>query len=211
MRLDQAPAIAALLLATLSATAIQAADLIRFDDASEHLNIYWNGNLVTGNIGPISNLSISSVAEPGGGQGEVVIFDYSPISPVLLALSDGSNSNLPYVYTQLREVSVNGAIVVSDEFGIRPHPNGAPNVFQVYFGSADQPLLQQQFPGIQPSPLSGLEVAAYQDMAYVVWPGPAGPTEATFQVISVPEPATFAMLLAGMGLLGGLAQRKQRH
>ena len=30
MRLDQAPAIAALLLATLSATAIQAADLIRF-------------------------------------------------------------------------------------------------------------------------------------------------------------------------------------
>jgi hypothetical protein len=201
------------LVAALAIPTAQANDLIRFDDSGESVSLWLNGVQVSGSgLGPISNLSFSPVVEPGGGSGEVILFDYAPNSPVPLQLFDGTTPQLPYIYTQLYEAGPNGINIVSDEFAIRQKP-GAFGVYEVAFTSADQALIPAQFPGVNLviSPLSGLEIASYQDVGFIATTtgaAGAGSVVTTFQVNSVPEPASYAMLVGGLGVLALLRRRQ---
>lgn len=199
------------LLTALYSSDAKAVDMIQFDDSGEAVRILLNGTAVTGNIGPISNYSTQTVAEPGGGLGEIIWFDYFPVSNIPV-LSDGSNHQLPYVYTQLYEPGVAGQLIVSDEFGIRPiiGNNGLPTGgFNVVFTSADQALLPPLFTTpLVASPLSALEINGYQNVGFVVEHNANATAVAIFQVNSVPEAGTAAMLAAGLGALGLLLRRR---
>lgn len=205
------PTAAAALLTALFSPGAKAADLIQFDDSGENVRILLNGNTVTGSGGPIFNYSTATVVEPSGGLGEVIRFDYLPVANIPV-LSDGTNQPLPYVYTQLYEIGAAGQLTVSDEFGIRPiiGSNGVPTGgFNVVFTSADQALLPPHFPvPLAPSALSGLEINGYQNVGYVVEHNANATLVTTFQVNSVPEAGTAAMLAAGLGVLGLLLGRR---
>lgn len=186
-----------------------AGDLIQFDDSTEHVQLLLNGSPVLGDTGPISKLAMWSIPEPSGDNGEVITFEYRPGGAMQLFDSVPLAAPLPYVYTQLWEAGPVGTPpIVSDEFGILPiaDAEGNPDGFLVIFTSADFPWLLSTLPPgsvVNISALSAFEEPRYQDVAYLV----DGANVSVFQVNSVPEPETYAMLLAGLGAIGLLRRR----
>jgi len=181
----------------LSASGSVGPTIFQFDDVSDTVNLYLNGSLVTGDIpGLISGFSSTIIppSSPATDPGEWISFTL--LMPNVIPI--------PTTYTQLWEPGVPPGVspIVSDEFLLSFNPNA--NGYHVDFVSADRVIVGQ---GLSPD-LSALEVARGNLVGFIQ--PPTGGPGVEFWVTSVPEPETYAMLLAGLGLLGLAARRRNQ-
>jgi hypothetical protein len=181
-----------------SAQAAPAPALIQIDDVTENVVLYLNGQAHNFDGDRIYNFSLTYA--PGIGQDvrEYMSFDWA--SP---------NGFIPggIIYTQLMETAPGAAPIASDEFLLMSTTIQTPVAlipgFHVTFTSADQWTIDR-------SPTLRLdELPRWQTVGEITNLA-GGPPETVFQVMSVPEPETYAMMLAGLGLLGFMARRKAR-
>lgn len=212
-------AVSIALLAALAAPGAQAQNQIKFWDQGENVSVTWNGLAPGQPTVPIANFVMQPGPGPANDPGEIIQFDL--IAPPVGNLfpsqtAPGPLGPIPYIYTQLYEPGPTGGQIVSDEFLIYPNNLGPnPNLpgFHVVFTSADAPLIwnqvkQQYNFALVPSTLSALEIASFQVVGNIGDPGAVPDT--VFSVNSVPEPGTYAMMLAGLAGLAWLGRRQRK-
>jgi len=190
--------LAVLVAVSLSANASQ----FRFHDYSESPDVAWltvDGTQVTGDgsygSGTIANFLIT----PYGSLdvGERISFDYQ---------LTGNGSAPGIVYTQLLGASDEPGLI-SDEFLLWTSGSGLYHVDFISYDSASG-VMSSEHPDLVPlpDPTSFIELPEWQLVGTIdPFPGP-GTTLDTFEVMSVPEPATFGLLA-----LGGLALAAYRR
>ncbi len=208
MRLQALLVVALTAAVSVSANAAQ----FRFNDYSESPDIARltvDGIAVTGGGdyggGHISHFVSTVFAATGGGRepGERISFDYAP---AILGAAENTYVKLMGAPDDF----VNGQQWVSDEFLLYYVANG---VYHVDFYSFDSPngIMAIQHPGqVLPSPTVFNELPQWQ-LVGSIYPATGGSPTATFEVMSVPEPETYAMMLAGLGLLGAAARRRKQR
>ncbi len=195
---------ALLVVALTAAVSVSAnAAQFRFHDYSESPDVAWltvNGTTVTGD-GSFGGVVISgfTVDQAYRGTGERITFDYWSAIDTAPA----------FFYTMLLGAPddfVNGQQQVSDEFYLSTSPKGE---YRVDFISYDSPtgVMRELYPGLQLG-ASFNELPQWQLVGATH--DASGARVDTFEVMSVPEPETYAMMLAGLGLLGAAARRRKQ-
>jgi hypothetical protein len=191
--------LAVLVALSVSANAAQ----FRFHDYLESPDVAWltaDGTQVTGNGtiggGTITNFSINQFYNTTG---ERISFDYQVA---------GFGSVPGVVFTRLMGASDEPGLV-SDEFLL--WATDTSGLFHVDFISYDSPngVMVSEHPGLSlPTPTTFIELTEWQFVGQITT-DPQGLVHDTFEVMSIPEPGTYAMILAGLGLLGAVMRRRK--
>ncbi len=189
-------------LAVLAAVSVAAnAAQFRFHDYSESPDIAWltvDGTQVTGN-GPYGGGTISNfdANQYYLNVGERIKFDYQ--------YTDTSVATIGYTKLMGGPDELG---LVSDEFLGWTTGNGVFHFDFISYDSADG-VMASEHPGLAlPAPTTLTELPEWQLVGSIVDPYPNGPTHDTFEVMSIPEPATCTIMLAGLGLLAAVVRRR---
>lgn len=136
--------------------------------------------------------------------------DYNNLRGVLFASGGDANSHARIVLTATAGYEVNlqsfdlGAYSLTERGTfVRVSSSSTPSVF-AYDGLVGTGNVATAFSGFGASGMGNQVTIDFYNSAYNV-----GIDNIQFNVSAVPEPETFAMLLAGLGLLGAVARRKR--